>query len=116
MKRIIHIYIIAIFVFGSLFLFSTQKVMAGFAQIPICCQSVDGCADNQELPPDAAIACLEDTLQENAFCNEDTGQCEPIPRKGVRNIPTLSEWGLIAMASILGIAGFIVIRRKKVTA
>ena len=28
-------------------------------------------------------------------------------------IPTLSEWGLIAMASILGIVGFMVIRRRK---
>ncbi|MCH7950352.1 MAG: IPTL-CTERM sorting domain-containing protein [Candidatus Dadabacteria bacterium] len=36
----------------------------------------------------------------------------------VADIPTLSEWGLIAMAGILGIAGFIVIviRRRKVTA
>ena len=31
-------------------------------------------------------------------------------------IPTLSEWGLIAMAGILGIVGFMVIRRKKVSA
>jgi len=31
-------------------------------------------------------------------------------------IPTLSEWGLIAMASILGIVGFMVIRRRKVSA
>jgi len=31
-------------------------------------------------------------------------------------IPTLSEWGLIAMAGILGIAGFLVMRRRKVTA
>jgi len=31
-------------------------------------------------------------------------------------IPTLSEWGLIAMAGILGIVGFMVIRRRKVTA
>jgi len=31
-------------------------------------------------------------------------------------IPTLSKWGLIAMAGILGIVGFIVIRRRKVTA
>jgi YVTN family beta-propeller protein len=31
-------------------------------------------------------------------------------------VPTLSEWGLIAMAGILGIVGFIVIRRKKVSA
>ncbi len=33
-----------------------------------------------------------------------------------RNIPTLSEWGLLAMAGILGIVGFFVIRRRKVTA
>ncbi len=31
-------------------------------------------------------------------------------------IPTLSEWGLIAMAGILGIVGFMVIRRRKVSA
>ena len=31
-------------------------------------------------------------------------------------VPTLSEWGLIAMASILGMAGFMVIRRRKVAA
>ncbi|MCH7519594.1 MAG: IPTL-CTERM sorting domain-containing protein, partial [Candidatus Dadabacteria bacterium] len=31
-------------------------------------------------------------------------------------IPTLSEWGLIAMAGILGIVGFMVIRRRKATA
>ena len=33
-----------------------------------------------------------------------------------RNVPTLSEWGLIAMAAGLGILGFMVIRRRKVTA
>ena len=33
-----------------------------------------------------------------------------------RPIPALSEWGLIAMAGILGIIGFIVIRRRKVSA
>ncbi len=34
----------------------------------------------------------------------------------VEEVPTLSEWGLIAMAGILGIVGFMVIRRRKVTA
>ena len=38
--------------------------------------------------------------------------CFDVPRP----IPTLSEWGLIAMAAILGIVGFMVIRRRKVTA
>jgi len=36
--------------------------------------------------------------------------------ENVRPIPTLSEWGLIAMAGVLGIAGLMVIRRRKVTA
>jgi hypothetical protein len=31
-------------------------------------------------------------------------------------IPTLSQWGLIAMAGVLGLVGFMVIRRRKVTA
>jgi len=30
-----------------------------------------------------------------------------------RVIPTLSEWGLIAMAAVLGIVGFMVMRRRK---
>ena len=33
----------------------------------------------------------------------------------VAEIPTLSQWGLITMAGILGIAGFMVMRRRKVT-
>ncbi len=37
-----------------------------------------------------------------------------LPR--ISNVPTLSEWGLIAMAGILGLVGFMVIRRRKVTA
>ncbi|MEX0999590.1 MAG: IPTL-CTERM sorting domain-containing protein [Thermodesulfobacteriota bacterium] len=32
------------------------------------------------------------------------------------NVPTLSEWGLIVMAGILGLVGFMVIRRRKVAA
>jgi hypothetical protein len=32
------------------------------------------------------------------------------------SVPALSEWGLIAMAGVLGIVGFIVVRRKKVNA
>jgi len=34
----------------------------------------------------------------------------------IKPIPTLSEWGLIAMAGVLGIIGFMVMRRRKVTA
>jgi len=38
-----------------------------------------------------------------------------LDRSALFNVPTLSEWGLIAMAGILGIVGFMVIRRRKVT-
>ena len=34
----------------------------------------------------------------------------------ITQVPTLSEWGLIAMAGVLGIIGFMVIRRRKATA
>ena len=34
----------------------------------------------------------------------------------VVDIPTLSEWGMMAMAGVLGLVGFMAIRRKKLTA
>ncbi len=48
----------------------------------------------------------------SGFEGEIGFMCEPLPEP----IPTLSEWGLIAMAAILGIVGFMVLRRRKVTA
>ena len=42
--------------------------------------------------------------------------CTFLNRVSPANVPTLSEWGLIAMAGIVGIAGFMVIRRRKVAA
>jgi len=40
----------------------------------------------------------------------------PPPPPPPAMIPTLSEWGLIAMAGILGLVGFMVMRRRKATA
>jgi len=34
----------------------------------------------------------------------------------ITDVPTLSKWGLIALAGILGIVGFMVIRRRRATA
>ena len=34
----------------------------------------------------------------------------------IRNIPTLSEWGIMAMAGLLGTAGLLFMRRKKASA
>ena len=40
----------------------------------------------------------------------------PPPPPSVTTVPTLSEWGLIAMAGFMGIAGLLVMRRRKLTA
>jgi hypothetical protein len=40
----------------------------------------------------------------------------PPPPPVVETIPTLSEWGLVAMAGILAIAGLLFMRRRKATA
>ncbi len=41
---------------------------------------------------------------------------EPVePPDDPRSVPTLSQWGLIATAGLLGIIGFIVIRRRQLT-
>ncbi len=67
--------------------------------------------------------CVEDTTSRGCFDTEhgvfwhpangcsQVAQCTP-----ERNIPTLNEWGLIAMAGILGIVGFMVMSRKRVSA
>jgi hypothetical protein len=61
-------------------------------------------------------------ITDNSFTAEcdtgdfSTGACTFFYERAVANIPTLSEWGLIAMAGLMGIVGFMIIRRKKVTA
>jgi hypothetical protein len=67
------------------------------------------------------VPCLSATVDGNSvtfFCEDnDTASCVFTNVKTAGVVPTLSEWGLIAMAGILGIAGFIVaMRRRKVTA
>ena len=54
----------------------------------------------------------------------DTGQVSPLglitefvcAARVNRSVPTLSEWGLIAMAGILGIVGLLAIHRRKLVA
>lgn len=60
-------------------------------------------------------------ITDNGFTAEcDTGDfpmghCTFFNERTVANIPTLSEWGMIAMAGILGVVGFMVMRRKRAT-
>lgn len=82
----------------------------GTGNISMCCN----CEDS----PDGSIPCVpffetecqpDDQTQIEVFC------CN-IGQVNISPIPTLSELGLIAMAGILGIAGYMVIRRRKVNA
>ncbi len=79
-----------------------------------CCVIEDGCVFGTT--EDECFVAASSEL----WVSSETLSCENVPECAppiVTNVPTLSEWGLIAMAGILGIIGFImVIRRRKVTA
>jgi len=88
-----------------------EEGYSGFRVDLTCCQ-IDGnnCLDNAD--SGGSIPCNSmDNLRPGEFCNEDTNMCEP--PETVSAVPTLSEWGLIIMAGILGIVGYLVIRRRK---
>jgi len=80
---------------------------------PLNCSTVPTCPSGLRTQiDDQGIPCeSEDSNSRRAIC-----PCEPLPPPPPTNVPTLSEWGLIIMASILGITGFMVIRRRKITA
>ena len=69
------------------------------------------------------VFCLNITIDEatnsiTAECrDDDEGSCTfTNVLTPPRAVPTLSQWGLIAMAGVLGIVGFLVLRRRKATA
>jgi hypothetical protein len=101
---------------GVIFFATTEQSNAGFATIgDSCCQMEGSCFDFGDQNPDEPTpACLVDDIIDNATCNEQTGLCTQI--SAISPVPTLSEWGLVAMAAILGIAGYIVVRRRRVNA
>jgi len=43
---------------------------------------------------------------------DDSLELTPPPSQ----VPTISQWGLLAMAGILGLVGFMVMKRRKITA
>ncbi len=61
---------------------------------------------------DTIVATTDDQFIGMTSSNTVEKEWENVPLE----IPTLSEWGLIAMASILGIVGFMVVRRRQVVA
>jgi len=68
----------------------------------------DTCLIITKIPNGLIFDCLDVAARSNT--------CTFTNVKLVTNVPTLSEWGLLAMAGILGLVGFMVLRRRRVTA
>jgi len=82
-----------------------------------CTEGTTNCGD-VVFEPCLRITIDVETNSITAFCiDNDEGSCTfTNSRIPPAQVPTLSEWGLISMAGILGIVGFMVMRRRKVTA
>jgi len=108
-----------ILVSGFFILSLPQTANAGLIPISNCC--IDhgglGCDD---------LTCEDTVCSQDPFCcdiawdsicaAQANDLCEVCNRiQPVRNVPTMSEWGLIAFAGILGLVGFFYIftRRKR---
>ena len=85
----------------------------GYSQFqPNCCMiSEDSC--RTQLP---GIGC-DGMLFFVSTCNTTINRCVPnVGETETQNVPTLSQWGLIATAGLLGFVGFVVVRRRKAAA
>lgn len=77
-----------------------------------CCVTEQGiCVDDQ-----TALECSNNIAGGEIWVSAQS--CSSVPQCGgsTANVPTLSEWGLIAMAGILGLVGFFLLVRRKVAA
>jgi len=86
----------------------TEDVPEGWSLDDIVCDEPEN-VEILDIPNGKSFECLS---------TGGTAKCTFFNVKEPTNIPTLSEWGLIAMAGGLGIVGLLVlaIRRRKVTA
>ena len=80
------------------------------ANIGCCVTEQNICVENQTL-----LECENNIAGGMIWVPEEL--CTEVPEcpqsESSRNVPTLSEWGLIALAGILGIIGFVMIVRRK---
>ena len=107
-KNRISLFVATFLVVGFFLLALPEK---GYSQLPIgCCQYETSCAilfEGDQGPCSRSGG----EVELGAACDHESGLCimEPVSK----NVPTLSEWGLIVVAGILGIIGFIAIRQKR---
>lgn len=99
-----------------------QQGAAFFLEGSVCNAEIISCTDNFKENGCCVLSrasCNDD--QSIGACNEANGigwylqtscsevpDCDPI----VRNIPTLSVWGVVALIAVLGIIGFVFMRRR----
>ena len=116
-------FVVAFIVISFVLLALPEKGHSGIGPVDIkCCQYQFIESENftcTEVPLVAGCP-LEPEMEllevfEFSVCDQELGICSgfnPIQRA----VPTLSEWGLIATAVVLGFIGFIMIRRRKAAA
>lgn len=80
----------------------TENVPGGWMLDSVECTQAPGMSSSP-ISNGVAVSCESADLIECTFTNSF-----------VRNVPTLNEWGLIALAGVMGLVGFIVIRRRAV--
>ena len=100
-----------LFLFSTVFFTFPQTSIAGTPALAGCCQlTPDTCTTFiGQGGADECIGIGGGTPFFGAECDPDSGLCLGIPS----NVPTISEWGMIAMAAVLGVIGFMVIRRRQ---
>ena len=126
-KKSISIFVSTFLIIGFFSLALPEKGYSGLGSVPggpPCCSQVgleNLCIGGKE---EATEACMSDRCDDEAVtcqlfkdakCVEQgQGQGICVPTPSATKIPTLGGWGFIAMAVVLGIVGFMVIRRRKV--
>lgn len=81
------------------------------------CRGATDICDVAETCTGSTAACPPPDTDQSGFPRPADGRCDIGAIEGeLVSIPTLSEWGLIAMVVVLGIVGFMVMRRRKITA
>ena len=105
-------FLLSFLFFGFLFLSLPEKGFSGLAQPgPECCQfATDECfqlgGGGGGGPTPACL--VEDVIP--GFCNETSGLCEATRSTP---IPTVGEWGMLAVVVVLGVAGVVAYRRRR---
>ena len=117
-------FVIAFLVLGFFFIAMPEK---GYSGTPIigCCQSFEPVTCSDVFTDGGRIICEESILGDEYFegeiCDVGTQDCTdapptlaPIPT----DVPTLSGWGFISLAVVLGVLGLgaFLVRRKKASA